>query len=116
MENKQFPRKDIQEVLKMSHDEYQQYWLGLLREDAETNQYDAELLKTITRIIDEKDYSHLFYSFQSYDRVVKALEKNNITDIPAIKDGDLPFWCYALSREGLECEIPTDNQNEPNET
>lgn len=92
--------KDIKD---MTNEEFQQYWLDLAKKDAETNPYDAELLDMITRIIDTKDYSNLFYSFRAYDRVVKALEKNRITDIPKIEEWDMPFWANCFGFNTCDC-------------
>lgn len=106
--------KDIKD---MTHEEFQQHWLELARKDAETNKYDAELLRMITEIIDKKDYSHLFYAFMSYDRFVKAVEKEKITDIPEIKEGDLPFWSYCLTfntKEVMQSYVQTPSQQNQN--
>lgn len=84
-----------EQIEEMPHDEFQQYWLSLVKKDAETDEYCKELLDTITRIIDTKDYSHLYYVMQSYDKVVKEWEKLKYGTTYK-SEREYPFWCYCM--------------------
>lgn len=44
----------------MKDKEFEEHWLELIKQAAKEDKYEAEILKTTMRIIDEKDYTIMF--------------------------------------------------------
>lgn len=72
---------------------YQIAWLQKAKELAETDEYTREILKTVTDIIENKDYTRLYLIIMEYDRNVKFWANANVIPMP---DFGLPFWCCPL--------------------
>lgn len=96
--------------MKLSESEFQQYWLSLAKRDAETDVYENEILKTTISIIEEKNYSHLFYLLKKYDKYVKMYQELKYG--VKYKDDRYPFWCYCLgSTDVIIKDLPFEVDN-----
>lgn len=78
---------------EMTEDEFQQYWISLAEQAAEKDPYEAEILKSVKHIIDNRRYSHLFAIMKNYDHFAKfwfdkTLGKTEYSNL------SLPYWCY----------------------
>lgn len=89
-------KKTAEEIAAMSHAEFQEHWLNLSEKYAKVDPYCKELLEMAKKIIDEKDYSHLYNLLEAYDRVFKELM--GLQHGIKYKDREYPFWCYALCK------------------
>lgn len=72
---------------------YQIEWLRQAKELAETDEYTREILKTVTDIIENKDYTRLYLIIMEYDRKVKLWANEKGIPMP---DFGLPFWCCQI--------------------
>ena len=90
----------------MKDEEFEKHWLELAKRDAKENQYEAEILKTTMKIIDEKDYRQLFYIMKNYDGLVKAIG-DKIGDIEKV-ERDIPFWCICFGFDTRGVDNGTD--------
>lgn len=68
---------------------------GMLMEHKEIDQYEAEVMKLVSRIIDNKDYATLYSILVNYDELVKDTSCEKVRE-KMDSYGHLPYWCYGM--------------------
>lgn len=64
-------------------------------EHKEIDQYEAEVMKLVSRIIDNKDYATLYSILVNYDELVKDTSCEKVRE-KMDSYCHLPYWCYGM--------------------
>ncbi len=73
-----------------TQEEYEEWYHGALKKEAENDKYTKEILKMTEDIIENKEYSTLSQIMRNYDALVKGKYGYDI------EGEELPYWCYCL--------------------